>query len=199
MTYISFFPFPLMIGLLIIVLIGFLFRKCGRVYIAEMTLLGIYSLALLSAMFFPFRIPEGWPANMRWDEIVNTLTNSLNLIPFNFGKLFSYAALGSITHRMVFWQTAGNILITIPFGLGIGFLTRMRGWRIILISLGIGFTLEGLQLVFILLGIGNTHVIDINDLILNALGVLVGYGLFWAIRKGMFKAKIWSSELIIHR
>jgi glycopeptide antibiotics resistance protein len=198
MTYIPFFPFPLMTGLLIIVFIGFLFRKRGWVYIVGITLFGLYTLALVDMMFFPFRIPQGWPASVSRDEVTNILANSLNLIPFNFGRLFTDAALGRVSYRMVFWQTAGNILITIPFGLGTGFLTKLRGWRILLVALGTGFSLEGMQFIFILLGVGNAHVIDINDLLLNALGVLVGYGLYLAIRRVVSKVRPIRSVSLNH-
>jgi glycopeptide antibiotics resistance protein len=161
-------------------------------------LFGLYTLALMDAMFFPFRIPEGWPGSVSQFEITNTLKHSLNLIPFNFGNLFSYAALGKISYRIVFWQTAGNILITIPFGLGTGFLTKVRGWRILLVALGTGFSLEGMQFIFILLGVGNAHVIDINDLLLNALGVLIGYGLYLAIRRVVSKVRPIRSVSLNH-
>jgi glycopeptide antibiotics resistance protein len=195
MTDIPFFPFPFLIGLLLIALAGFLSRKRGWGYVAGLTMLGLYSLALISAMFFPIRIPEEWPASWKWDEITFTLDRSLNLIPFKFGRLFSDAALGRISYRMVFWQTIGNILITIPFGLGFGFLTKVRGWRILLFALGTGLTLEGVQLIILLIGLVNLHVIDINDLLLNALGVLTGYGLFLSLNWIFIKSKILRSEL----
>jgi glycopeptide antibiotics resistance protein len=195
MTDIPFFPYPFLVGLLIVALAGFLCRKRGWGYVAGLTMLGLYTLALISAMFFPIRIPEGWPASWKWDEIISTLDRNLNLIPFKFGNLFSYAALGRISYRMVFWQTAGNILITIPFGLGIGFLTKVRGWWILLIALGTGLTLEGVQLSILLIGLVNLHVIDINDMLLNTLGVLAGYGLFLSLSRVFLKSKILHSEL----
>ena len=194
MNYIMFYPYPLVAGLLIVSLIGFLLRRRGWAYVAAITLLGIYSLLLADAMFFPFHVPEGWPASANWEDISVALNNSLNLIPFHFGRLFSDAALGRISYHMVFWQTIGNVLITIPYGLGTGTLTKVRGWKVLLISLGVGFALEGMQFVFILLGIGNPHVIDINDLLLNAAGVLVGYGLFKIVVVALRKTKLIPSN-----
>jgi glycopeptide antibiotics resistance protein len=198
MIVIPFFPYPFFVGLLIVALVGVLSHKSGWGYVFGLTVFGFYTLALISAMFFPFRVPEGWPASVSREEITYTLTNSLNLIPFNFSRLFTDAALGRVSYRMVFWQTAGNILITIPFGLGTGFLTKLRGWRILLVALGTGFSLEGMQFIFILLGVGNAHVIDINDLLLNALGVLVGYGLYLAIRRVVSKVRPIRSVSLNH-
>jgi glycopeptide antibiotics resistance protein len=198
MRYIHFFPYPFLIGVSVLALVGTLLRKRGWAYLTGLTFLGFYTLALIFAMFFPFRVPEGWPANWSWDEIARTLVTSLNLTPLNFGRLFSEAAAGHISSRMVFWQTIGNVLITIPFGLGIGFLTRLRGWWVLLIAPGIGLTLEGMQLFFLLIGLGNMHVIDINDVLLNILGVLVGYGVYWIVKRGLLKAKVIQSDPLNH-
>ncbi len=70
------------------------------------------------------------------------------------------------------------ILLTVPFGFGICFLTSLRGKRLFTLALLTGLALEGVQL-FIGLAAGYYyHSVDINDVLLNALGVLVGSGLF---------------------
>jgi len=150
-------------------------RKRGWVYLAGLSVFGLYVMAVIDVVFFPIPMPEDWPANLRWDETAHNLANSVNLIPFNFGQLFSDTASRRISPQVVFWQIAGNILLTIPFGTGIGFLTRLRGWRVVWLALGAGLALEGGQLLFMLLRVGYPHSVDINDVLLNALGVWVGY------------------------
>ncbi|MRS05258.1 VanZ family protein, partial [bacterium] len=71
-----------------------------------------------------------------------------------------------------------NAILTIPFGIGLGYFLRPKWYKLVLWALLTGLTLEGIQLIVILL-IGTLyHTVDINDVILNATGVLLGYGLF---------------------
>lgn len=71
-----------------------------------------------------------------------------------------------------------NIYLTIPFGFGINFIKPMRDKAILWMSVGVGLTIELLQLV-LSLWIGFPYrVVDINDIMMNAVGVLLGYGFF---------------------
>jgi glycopeptide antibiotics resistance protein len=73
---------------------------------------------------------------------------------------------------------ANNILLTIPFGLGIIFVSRLRPRDFLWLPLAVGFGIETAQLaISIILGYPY-RVVDINDALLNAAGVLIGYGLF---------------------
>jgi glycopeptide antibiotics resistance protein len=189
MLYIEFFPYLLLLGLLALTLACFSLRKRGWVYLAGLTVFGFYLLFVIDMMFFPIPIPEGWPYNLKWDAVANSLAHNVNLIPGNYGSMFSYAALGRISSQVVFEQIAGNVLLTLPFGLGIGFLTRLRGWRLVWLGMGTGLALEGAQLLFMLIGVGYPHSVDINDVLLNALGVWVGYGLCQAAKRGIQRIK----------
>jgi glycopeptide antibiotics resistance protein len=71
-----------------------------------------------------------------------------------------------------------NILLTLPFGFGINFLTRMNVKKIISVSIFLGLGLEIAQLLLSLALRYPYRVVDINDAIINAFGVLLGYGLF---------------------
>lgn len=168
---------------IILSLLGLFFRKKVWGEIVCLVFTGLYSIALAKAMFFPFSIPFGWPTTISWKDNLQSLSNSLNLIPFDFQRLITHYQLGQVSAWMVFWQTIGNILIMIPFGIGIGWLTKARGWRVLSRLFLVGILPEVLQLIFLLLGIGNQHIIDVNDLILNILGVLIGYGIFLLARK----------------
>jgi glycopeptide antibiotics resistance protein len=72
-----------------------------------------------------------------------------------------------------------NILLTIPLGFGLNFLCRLRMKDILCIS-AVGLGIELLQLALTLLLRYPYRVVDINDVWLNAMGVLIGYGLFQA-------------------
>lgn len=70
-----------------------------------------------------------------------------------------------------------NLLLTIPFGFGLGYFRKPSFLQLCLWAFGTGLTLETLQLA-LKLGFNNYHVVDINDVILNTLGVFVGTLLF---------------------
>jgi glycopeptide antibiotics resistance protein len=91
-----------------------------------------------------------------------------NFVPFNYD--FSF-----IPH-MVWRQIFENILLTVPFGFGISFVMRLKPRHFLWLIPAVGLALEGMQVILALLGVGRT--IDINDVILNGLGVLIGYLLF---------------------
>lgn len=135
--------------------------------------LWFYLLVLTSVVFFPIRLSQDWPANITAQNAMFTLSR-VNYIPLNFGGLFSS------NPSVMIEQLAGNILLTMPLGFLMPFLVRITARRMIWLALLAGFALEGLQLLFKLLGVinGYGHSVDINDAILNTIGVLSGYGLF---------------------
>ena len=171
----EFFPYPAIFGaLLLLVLLRHRWRKeHSWPYLFFLSIFWMYILVVMTMMFFPLRIPQEWPGNITPQNILGTLSQ-VNFIPFNFGELFSANA------TVIFEQLIGNILLTVPFGFGLPFLVTVPGRRIFWLALFSGLALEGIQLLIKLLGIigGYGHSVDINDVILNSIGVLVGYGLF---------------------
>jgi glycopeptide antibiotics resistance protein len=157
-------------------------RKRGGLYLFVLTLFAFYLIALLDIMFFPIPLPENWPKNLSWYDTARALTD-INLIPFNFGvnsKTFTSFenALGDIVI---------NVLLTIPFGLGICYLLPLRAKQVIFLILATGLALEGFQLLGKLsLGV-HYHSVDINDVLMNSLGALLGYILYrfinWLFKK----------------
>ncbi|MDO9302332.1 MAG: VanZ family protein, partial [Anaerolineales bacterium] len=71
-----------------------------------------------------------------------------------------------------------NILLTIPFGFGISFIARINPKKIAWLALSVGLSFEIVQLVTVLIVRVSFRAVDINDVILNATGVLFGYGFF---------------------
>jgi glycopeptide antibiotics resistance protein len=174
----EFFPFPFLFSILILAVL--LFRqyrqKHRATYLVCYTLLSLYLLAVAYILFFPIRFAADWTANISFQQILWSLSH-INLIPFNFGELFSS------NPTTIFEQLAGNILLTLPFGFLLPFLVPISRKRKLWIILVGALAIEIAQLAFQLLGIvaGYGHSVDINDAMLNAVGVLVGYGTFLAL------------------
>ena len=84
------------------------------------------------------------------------------------------------------------------------FEARTRKWHFIWLPALVGLSIEGLQLVISLLLGYPYRVIDVNDLIANAAGVLLGYAFFrvfrWAFlelaRGARFKPGGWLAYLL---
>jgi glycopeptide antibiotics resistance protein len=80
-------------------------------------------------------------------------------------------------------QVALNVLLTIPFGFGLPFVRDLRGLQVI--AIGVLFCV-GVELAQLLADATYlalpTWSIDINDTILNATGVIIGYALFLLTR-----------------
>jgi len=167
-----FFPIPLLISLLILILVISKNRKRGWSYLLGLALFGFYLLAIIEILFFPIPVPANWPANLTWQSTIQSLSQ-VNLIPFNYGPMFLHS-----TSPFTYRDVIANILLTIPFGFGICFLIPLRNKQIFLTSVGAGLALEGVQLLMKLsLGVF-FHTVDITDVLMNALGVLAGSGLY---------------------
>jgi glycopeptide antibiotics resistance protein len=72
----------------------------------------------------------------------------------------------------------GNILPFAPLGLLAPLVLRVMSWQKTLV-LGVvtGLTLEGMEVVF------RVGIFDIDDVMLNAIGVLIGYGAYLILRR----------------
>lgn len=174
--YFELHPLILMIGMLMIVLFIVVQWRRGQTFarLLCLFLFSSYLLVFLDVMFLAVRTPPEWPGNITLQQELFTLSH-VNLIPFYFGNLFL------VRWNIVFWELVGNILLTIPFGFGLPLLFKLTTKKILWIAALTGFTLECAQLVILLLGLVNGsrgYSVDINDLLLNASGVLLGYGLY---------------------
>jgi glycopeptide antibiotics resistance protein len=71
-----------------------------------------------------------------------------------------------------------NILLLIPFGFGLPFITNFRMKKIVVIGAFFSIVIEFLQLATGLIAKITFRIADINDVIFNTLGVAIGYILF---------------------
>jgi glycopeptide antibiotics resistance protein len=75
-----------------------------------------------------------------------------------------------------FRQVICNILMFIPLPIFVKIAKKeMKGWKIILIGILISLSIELIQLFTNIITRYPTHVCDIDDLILNSMGTIIGY------------------------
>lgn len=99
--------------------------------------------------------------------------NDINLVPFK--TINNYLnAWEFVSAKVIITNIFGNIAAFLPLGLlGPIVLPRVgKFWHIFFISLALSSSIEGIQG---LLGVG---VVDVDDLILNVLGAVIGYGIY---------------------
>ncbi len=148
--------FVLVISLLVL---KFKFKKTNT-YLLFFTIFFIYLCNVFNHTQLPIVINE----DMR-REIGQNVWRDMNLIPLNFNNL-------SIIPSLL------NILLTIPFGFGISFIAKVRFKQVALLGVLLGVTLEILQLITALTVGFTFRYVDINDVIFNFSGVILGYLIF---------------------
>lgn len=101
-----------------------------------------------------------------------------NLYPFReIGRYLTYRDI--LGRRAVFLNLAGNVIGFLPFGALLPLMARgaRKTWKTVLLSFEISSLIEISQLIF------QVGCFDVDDIILNTLGGLLGYLLFAASRK----------------
>jgi glycopeptide antibiotics resistance protein len=82
----------------------------------------------------------------------------------------------------------GNIVPLVPIGFLLPFVYRNMTWKASLVlAIAVGVAIEGSQVV---LGVG---IFDVDDVILNALGVMIGYGAFVSLAQSGLSTSIGST------
>lgn len=184
MKLLEFFPLPFLLCLAWLSLLVIGSRPRGWKYQLGLVLFGTYLMALLMIVFFPIPIPSDWPNNLSRQGALQALSE-VNLNPFRAAvRLISFSASGALIRDL-----AMNFLLTVPFGFGLASLKRLNFRQILVYTLLVGLSLEGLQLL-IKLGLGVFyHTIDVNDVITNGLGFLAGALLYQGLRKTILAAR----------
>ncbi|MGN7477133.1 VanZ family protein [Solibacillus silvestris] len=100
-----------------------------------------------------------------------------NFTPLQTIRLY-YDQLNGPLANIAFYNLAGNIVLFIPFGFFIPLLwKKFRGWRMMhVVAFSIPLFIEGTQYF-----IGRS--IDVDDVLLNAIAIVVGFVLFKVIRR----------------
>ena len=152
-------------SILVVPLIGLLFWRRGFSYIFFCSIFAIYLLFAIEEVFLPIHF-GGELVGM---EAIDISAN-LNLIPFYFGR---FGTLQSSLMTLFL-----NIVLTMPFGFGISFVMPIKPKTILWLAPLVGLITEGGQLLIMFFQPYSLRIVDINDVLMNALGVVLGYGLF---------------------
>jgi glycopeptide antibiotics resistance protein len=135
-------------------------RKHSLSYLLFFSIFWVYLLVVVQSVIFPIYI------NLDRSDF----SPSINLVPLYFGD----CSIPELCVRGIL----ENMILTVPFGFGINFLVRVSQSRIPWLALAVGLGFELSQLVLSLVGRSGFRAVDINDALLNAAGVLLGYALF---------------------
>ena len=133
-----------------------------------------YILFLLKIAIFPIPVGRGSSTDTT-QQLMQVMLATINDRLFFFGYY--------VTFKSVVIAVLQNLLLMIPFGFGINFIMAFKLRDMLWLALLMGFGIEALQFVLALLGVSMgmwrpDHIVDINDALLNVVGVLLGYGFF---------------------
>jgi glycopeptide antibiotics resistance protein len=93
-----------------------------------------------------------------------------NLVPFKTISLYLGGGNGWLIACI---NLAGNVALLVPVGFLVPFLYRNMTWKKTLaLAVATGLAIEGMQVVF------RVGIFDIDDVILNGLGVMIGYWVY---------------------
>lgn len=109
----------------------------------------------------------------------------LSAPPFDPPIVLELFFLGRLEAVMSPSQYLGNVLLGIPFGFLVPFVWRVSLSRVLVAGLCFSLSIEALQWVATKLMVAfPSRAVDINDVILNTLGVLIGVAAFAVVRFG---------------
>ena len=129
-------------------------------------LLIAYSAFLIKLLVFKINLLKIGPLRFKFSPH----TGQANFLPF---KTILPYLLGEHGWLIAILNLAGNIGLFVPIGFLVPFVFQEMTWQTSL-ALGVaaGLAIEGLEVVF------RVGIFDIDDVILNALGVMIGYWVF---------------------
>ena len=156
------------LALLFLILLAFLkfMKRKSNMYLLCFSVMYIYLCVVLDLTQFPIYASEGMKAAMGGQNV----WREMNLIPLK--TIVTDFSMESVL----------NIIVTIPLGFGLSFLMRYSWQQIMLSGLLVGGCAEAGQLLTALwVGFTFRHV-NIDDILLNIIGVLLGYGVFKIFR-----------------
>lgn len=142
-------------------------RKKNFIYLLFFSLFYVYLIKVLDYTLFQFQslllLKHFMPNLMLRGQ---TAGKDMNLFP-----------LVTLTIRDVTTSLL-NILLFIPFGLGLPFITNLRMKKVVVLGAAFSVSIEVLQFVTGLLAKITFRIADINDVIFNTAGVVIGFLLF---------------------
>ncbi len=131
----------------------------------------LYMLVLIFVLIFKFPSPIFWKLIDHWKNGGEIYWEKPHLVPF---EIITYYVRS--VHSFDDWffkNLACNIIMFMPYGFLVPlFSKKNKWWQVLIFGVILSVLLEVIQG---LLGIG---ISDIDDVILNSFGLLVGYGIY---------------------
>jgi glycopeptide antibiotics resistance protein len=159
-------------------------------------LISAFILIAYSAILFKVMVFKDMPVIRIGPLMLNfggTHEGAANLLPFKTILPYLLGEKGLIIAGI---NLVGNIALLVPIGFLVPFVFRNITWKKTLaLAVAAGFVIEGMQVVL------HVGIFDIDDVILNALGVVIGYWAFailanW-VRLGKYKTIIITAIIVI--
>ena len=143
---------------------------------AELLLVYICLVVVVRLTFFPFDKVDG--------RVQPLLFDPAQIIPFNVNLVPLVNLIDYETSRETIINVIGNSFLFLPLGFVFPIVYKKLDTHLKVIVTGIGasLTIEILQLLFL------DRVTDVDDLILNSLGYLLGYGIYLFVKRAKKKA-----------
>ena len=134
-------------------------------------LLYINFAVIIRFVFFPKALADGHVQPLVFDP-AEVFPFRMNLVPLV--HLFEYDNV-----RDIIWNVVGNMALFIPTGILLPIIYRNldNPWKVGITGALISLSIEILQLPFA------SRATDVDDLILNTMGVIVGYGIYTAVKR----------------
>ncbi len=156
---------------LLVISLALLWRRRSKSYLFFFSLFYVYLLLVLIETLFPVPL-EASGYSFRHD--LASILSHVILRLFYFGP----DAPTDFVRFIFYTQLIDNIMLTLPFGFGINFIVRVKPRAMIWLPVAMGLGIEAMQLAANLAVRYPYRVVDINDVWMNAMGVLIGYGAF---------------------
>jgi glycopeptide antibiotics resistance protein len=143
----------------------------------------VYLVVLVGLLFTPFPFPP-------WTRLPEESLDDYRPWPFPWVNIVPFETIGGALRYGLDWQPGrvlvGNVLAFVPFGVFLPLLWPGRRSLISVVTAGVAISLalEAVQLGLSLLIGAPYRVADVDDVIINVLGVALGYGLYRTI--GLF-------------
>jgi len=147
-------------------------KKKSALYLLFFTIFYVYFFKVLDYTLFQFQSLL----------LLKYFVPKLMLRGQDAGKSLNLIPLVTLTFQDL--QTSLlNILLFVPFGFGLPFITKYSMKKIIVIGALFSIAIELTQLVTGLIAKMTFRVADINDVLFNTLGVVIGYMLFIGFKR----------------
>lgn len=158
-------------------------ERIGRWSSLVRLVFALYLVVLIGLLFTPFPFPP-------WTRLPEESLTGYRPWPFPWVNIVPFETISGALRYGLDWQPGrvlvGNVLAFAPFGIFLPILWPRRRSLISVVAAGlaISLVLETVQLGLSLLIGAPYRVADVDDVIINVLGVALGYGLYRTI--GLF-------------